>query len=118
LINLGFNFEVVKEKDDFIGFWDVGGKDTIRSLWPSFYKNINVHGIIFMIDAKDEERLPEARMELHKLMNEEELRNAVLLVIFNLKESSDETKETEDQLLERKEVSVFLLVWSVLQNQR
>ncbi len=28
-IMLGFNYEILKEKDDSIGFWDVGGKSTV-----------------------------------------------------------------------------------------
>ena len=37
---IGFNYEQLSVVDDIIGIWDLGGKDTIRSLWPQFYKNI------------------------------------------------------------------------------
>ena len=30
---IGFNYEILKEKDDSIGFWDVGGKNTVISLF-------------------------------------------------------------------------------------
>ena len=26
---IGFNYEEIREKDDLIGFWDVGGKETV-----------------------------------------------------------------------------------------
>ena len=28
--NEGFNYEVIKEKDEYIGFWDLGGKDSVE----------------------------------------------------------------------------------------
>lgn len=89
----GFNFEYAeKDQANCIGFWDIGGKDTIRAIWSSFYKNIRISGLIFVVNANDEdEKIDEARMELQKLMNEEELRNAVLYVVFNniLKENGE-----------------------------
>lgn len=39
--------------------------------------------VIFVINAEDQERILEARDELHILMQEEELRNAVLILAFN-----------------------------------
>lgn len=57
------------------------------------------------MDAFDEERLPEARYELQKLINEEELRNAVLVAIFNMKPRGDDKDDlTEEQEREKKEV--------------
>ena len=30
---IGFNFEEIKEKESFIGFWDVGGKETVKFIF-------------------------------------------------------------------------------------
>ncbi|KAH1091962.1 hypothetical protein J1N35_019219 [Gossypium stocksii] len=51
--------------------WDVGGQDK------------NTQGLIFVVDSNDRDRFVEARDELHRKLNEEELRDAVLLVFAN-----------------------------------
>lgn len=40
-------------------------------------------GIIFVVDSNDRERIIEARDELNRMLNEDELRDAVLLVFAN-----------------------------------
>ena len=94
---LGFNFEYSdRDQANSIGFWDLGGKDTIRAIWQSFYKNIQFRGLIFVVNANDEdERINQARMELQKLMNEEELRSAVLYVVFNDVEKNGDDDDEE-----------------------
>ncbi|GAC73590.1 GTP-binding ADP-ribosylation factor Arf1 [Moesziomyces antarcticus T-34] len=43
----------------------------------------NTHGIIFVVDSNDRERVSEAREELQRMLNEDELRDALLLVFAN-----------------------------------
>jgi signal recognition particle receptor subunit beta len=43
----------------------------------------NTQGIIFVIDCNDWERMAEAREELQRMLNEDELRDALLLVFAN-----------------------------------
>lgn len=40
-------------------------------------------GLIFVIDSNDRERIGEAREELSRMLNEDELRDAVLLCFAN-----------------------------------
>ena len=42
-----------------------------------------VSGLIFVVDSNDRERVGEAREELMRMLNEDELRDAVLLVFAN-----------------------------------
>ncbi len=42
-----------------------------------------VAGLIFVVDSNDRERVQEAREELSRMLNEDELRDAVLLVFAN-----------------------------------
>ena len=60
---------------------DVGGQDKIRPLWRHYYQN--TQGVIFVVDSNDRDRVGEARDELHRMLNEDELREAVLLVFAN-----------------------------------
>ena len=40
-------------------------------------------GLIFVVDSNDRERIGEAREELFRMLNEDELREAALLVFAN-----------------------------------
>ncbi|PRP76223.1 ADP-ribosylation factor 1 [Planoprotostelium fungivorum] len=78
---IGFNVETVEYKNINFTVWDVGGQDKIRPLWRHYFQN--TQGIIFVVDSNDRERISEAREELDKMLNEDELRDAVLLVFAN-----------------------------------
>lgn len=43
----------------------------------------NTQGIIFVVDSNDRDRVSEARDELQRMLNEDELRDALLLVFAN-----------------------------------
>lgn len=60
---------------------DVGGQDKIRPLWRHYFQN--TQGLIFVIDSNDRERITEAQEELNRMLGEDELREAVLLVFAN-----------------------------------
>jgi len=78
---IGFNVETVEYKNINFTVWDVGGQDKIRPLWRHYFQN--TQGLIFVVDSNDRERVGEAHDELHKMLNEDELREAVLLVFAN-----------------------------------
>ena len=61
--------------------WDVGGQDKIRPLWRHYYQN--TQGLIFVVDSNDRDRIDAARDELHRMLNEDELRESILLVYAN-----------------------------------
>lgn len=81
LTPVGFNVETVEYKNIQFTVWDVGGQDKIRPLWRHYYQN--TQGIIFVIDSNDRDRVVEAREELQRMLNEDELRDALLLVFAN-----------------------------------
>ena len=78
---IGFNVETVEYKNISFTVWDVGGQDQIRLLWGHYFQN--TRGLIFVVDSNDRDRVVEARDELHRMLNEDELRDAVLLVFAN-----------------------------------
>ncbi|KAJ4955167.1 hypothetical protein NE237_011950 [Protea cynaroides] len=78
---IGFNVETVEYKNISFTVWDVGGQDKIRPLWRHYFQN--TQGLIFVVDSNDRDRVIEARDELHRMLNEDELRDAVLLVFAN-----------------------------------
>ncbi|KAL0450389.1 UNVERIFIED_CONTAM: ADP-ribosylation factor 1 [Sesamum latifolium] len=78
---IGFNVETVEYKNVSFTVWDVGGQDKIRPLWRHYFQN--TQGLIFVVDSNDRERITEARDELHRMLNEEDLREATVLVFAN-----------------------------------
>ena len=78
---IGFNVETVEYKNISFTVWDVGGQDKIRPLWRHYYQN--TQGLIFVVDSNDKERIAEAKDELNRMLSEDELRDAVLLVFAN-----------------------------------
>ncbi|KAH9510156.1 ADP-ribosylation factor 4 [Bulinus truncatus] len=78
---IGFNVESVEYKNISFTVWDVGGQDKIRPLWRHYFQN--TQGLIFVVDSNDRERLAESKDELTKMLQEDELRDALLLVFAN-----------------------------------
>merc|ERR1739842_136036 len=85
---VGFNVESMGYKNISFTVWDVGGQDKIRPLWRHYYQN--TQGIIFVVDSNDRERIDDssgsdnsAKEELHRMLAEDELRDAVVLVFAN-----------------------------------
>ncbi|CAK6968976.1 ADP-ribosylation factor 4-like [Scomber scombrus] len=78
---IGFNVETVEFKNISFTVWDVGGQDKIRPLWRHYFQN--TQGLIFVVDSNDRERVAESAEELSKMLLEDELKDAVLLVFAN-----------------------------------
>jgi len=78
---VGFNVETVTYKNVKFNVWDVGGQDKIRPLWRHYYTG--TQGLIFVVDSNDRDRIDEARQELHRIINDREMRDALLLVFAN-----------------------------------
>ncbi|CCI50103.1 hypothetical protein ABG067_001262 [Albugo candida] len=78
---IGFNVETVEYKNISFTVWDVGGQDKIRPLWRHYYQN--TQGLIFVVDSNDRDRIEATRDELHRMLNEDELRDSILLIFAN-----------------------------------
>ncbi|KAE9555868.1 hypothetical protein FO519_000953 [Halicephalobus sp. NKZ332] len=68
---VGFNCERFKVNNGparghtFV-MWDVGGQESSRSLWPTYFKNASA--LIFVIDSSDPRRFEEAKVELDTIL--------------------------------------------------
>ncbi|KAG5471831.1 hypothetical protein LSCM4_03389 [Leishmania orientalis] len=90
---IGFNVETLEYKNLKFTMWDVGGQDKLRPLWRHYYQNTN--GIIFVVDSNDRDRMRDAKAELDKMLVEDELRNATLLVFANKQDLPNAMSTTE-----------------------
>ncbi|TQS34782.1 hypothetical protein Golomagni_04823 [Golovinomyces magnicellulatus] len=75
---VGFNVETVTYKNVKFNVWDVGGQDKIRPLWRHYFSG--TQGLIFVIDSSDRARIEEARQELHRIINDREMKECLLLL--------------------------------------
>jgi len=83
---IGFNVETLTCKNWEFTVWDVGGKDKIRPLWRHYFVNMNC--LVYVVDGFDWDRLdhPEygsCKIELDRLLREDDMRYLPLLVLVN-----------------------------------
>ncbi|RMD42037.1 hypothetical protein DV735_g3114, partial [Chaetothyriales sp. CBS 134920] len=78
---IGFNVESVQYGNLALSVWDLGGQTSIRPYWRSYYAN--TAAVIFVVDSTDIERLEIAADELRSMLEEDELKDAALLVFAN-----------------------------------
>ncbi len=78
---IGFNVETVKYKSMDFTMWDVGGQEKIRPLWRHYYQNTNA--LIYVVDSADTKRIEESGEELQRILADDMMRDAVVLVLAN-----------------------------------
>ncbi|KAJ3361363.1 ADP-ribosylation factor-like protein 1 [Allomyces macrogynus ATCC 38327] len=78
---IGFNVETVSYKNIKFQVWDLGGQTSIRPYWRCYYANTDA--IIYVVDSCDKDRMAVSREELVSMLEEEELKDAALLVMAN-----------------------------------
>lgn len=61
--------------------FDMGGKTRTRALWPMFVAD--AHGVVFVVDSANIERLGEAAEALHELMRHTYSAGKYVLVVAN-----------------------------------
>ncbi|KAG5446288.1 hypothetical protein CRM22_009609 [Opisthorchis felineus] len=92
---VGFNVETVAYKNVRFNVWDVGGQEKIRPLWRHYY--MGSQGLIFVVDSADRDRIEEAKQELHRIANDREMQDAVILVLANKQDLPDAMRPEEIQ---------------------
>eukprot|EP01136_Pigoraptor_vietnamica_P007906 Opistho-1_new@42594 len=78
---IGSNVEEVQYKNIHFVMWDIGGQESLRSSWATYYANTRC--VVLVIDSTDRERLSITKEELYRMLAHEDLRRACLLVYAN-----------------------------------
>ena len=64
-----------------LNVWDVGGQKSLRTYWKNYFESTD--GLIWVIDSSDKMRINDCKAELNKLLEEERLLGATLLIFAN-----------------------------------
>ncbi|XP_034495724.1 ADP-ribosylation factor-related protein 1 isoform X3 [Ailuropoda melanoleuca] len=72
-------------------FWDLGGQEELQSLWDKYYAEC--HGVIYVIDSTDEERLSESKRAFEKMITSEALDGVPILVLANKQDVEDSSRQ-------------------------
>ncbi|XP_041813045.1 putative ADP-ribosylation factor-like protein 5C [Chelmon rostratus] len=78
---IGSNVEEIIVRNTHFLVWDIGGQESLRASWYSYYCNTEI--VIVVVDSTDRERLTLTKDELHRMLSHEDLQNAAILILAN-----------------------------------
>lgn len=78
---IGSNVEEVVWKNIHFIMWDIGGQESLRAAWNTYYSNTEF--VILVIDSTDRERLTITKEELYKMLAHDDLNRAAVLIFAN-----------------------------------
>ena len=77
---IGSNVEEISYNNIKLQAWDLGGQQSTRSVWDVYF--VNTDAIIYVIDTHDE-TYDDSKTQFYKLLSNEALKNAVILIYAN-----------------------------------
>lgn len=116
---IGINVETINHRNMSLTVWDLGGRSKSRPLWRHYYQNTDA--IMFVVDSTDHDRMDSdhnhsshARDLLYEVVNEDELKDAVVLIWANKQDLPNALSAEEvakrlgvDQLLKNRKYKIF-----------
>jgi len=82
---IGSNVEEISYNNVKLQAWDLGGQESTRSVWDVYF--VNTDAIIYVIDAH-ETNFEESKNQFYKLLENEALKNTVILIYANKQDLS------------------------------
>ena len=89
---IGSNVEEISYNNVKLQAWDLGGQESTRSVWDVYF--VNTDAIIYVIDTHDT-NYEESKNQFYKLLSNEALKNAVILIYANKQDLAGAKKVNE-----------------------
>ncbi|GFT07186.1 ADP-ribosylation factor-like protein 1 [Nephila pilipes] len=108
---LVLNLEEVTYKNLNFQAVDLGGKTLIRRYWRNYFEKIDA--VIFVVDSTDEFRMELTKHELYSVLENEELKEAIFVVLANKQDlygaltAADVCKVLGLEALKQKNINIF-----------
>jgi GTP-binding protein SAR1 len=97
----------IKIGSTLLAITDIGGHQQARRLWRDYM--FSSARLIFLIDASNRERLPEARYELLNILNDDDIQSIPVLILANKIDNID-TSYSECELISQLQIEKYLNV--------
>ncbi|KDO60036.1 hypothetical protein CISIN_1g028776mg [Citrus sinensis] len=90
---VGLNIGRIEVSNSKLVFWDLGGQPGLRSIWEKYYEE--AHAVVFVIDAACPSRFEDSKTALEKVLRNEDLQGAPLLILANKQDLPDAVSADE-----------------------
>lgn len=90
---VGQNVGRVKVNNVLLKLWDLGGQESLRTLWESYYDV--AHAVVFVVDSTDSDRIEECRDALDSMITNDKIEGIPVLMLAN-KQDREERMEVQD----------------------
>jgi len=84
---VGLNIGKIDVAGVRINFWDLGGQQELQTLWDKYFAEC--HGIVFVIDSSDPERLRESWRAFDKILDSEVIEGVPVAIVCNKQDIED-----------------------------
>lgn len=94
---VGLNTGKVELNNTCLHFWDLGGQESLRELWATYYDDANA--LIFVVDATRSDLFPTVAAQFKEVMANEIIQNLPVLVAVNKSEMEGAAAAAEVRML-------------------
>jgi len=91
---IGLNVRRIELANSKLRLWDLSGETGMRKIWPNYYKEAD--GIIFVVDAANQDRLQEARETFNSLIGGLAVEYVPILIVANKSEEGNSSLSAID----------------------
>lgn len=90
---VGFHTVTLRYKEFLVKIYDLGGAANFRGIWHKYF--VDAHGVIFVLDSSDSERIQEAEEVLKSVICHEKISGKPLLFLANKQDSENALDEID-----------------------
>ncbi|XP_048127489.1 ADP-ribosylation factor-related protein 1 isoform X1 [Rhodamnia argentea] len=91
---VGLNIGRIEVSNTKLVFWDLGGQPGLRSIWEKYYEE--AHAVVFVIDAASPSRFEDSKSSLEKVLRNDDLQGAPLLILANKQQDLAEAVSADE----------------------